>query len=64
MLDDLKQEKLFNPFRSRITLMGYSFGAMHTLKVAELEQQSNRLCIDRYVAINPPVDLRYAMKQA
>ena len=64
VLDDLKQEKLFNPFRSRITLMGYSFGAMHTLKVAELEQQSNRLCIDRYVAINPPVDLRYAMKQA
>lgn len=64
VLDDLKGAKLFNPFRSQITLMGYSFGAMHTLKIAELEQHSNRLGIDHYVAINPPVDLRYAMKQA
>lgn len=65
VLDDLKREGLFNPARTRVALMGYSFGAMHTLKIAELEERAgNKLGIDRFVAINPPVDLRHAMKQA
>ncbi|WP_294502890.1 MlaA family lipoprotein [uncultured Victivallis sp.] len=65
VLNDLKEAELFDPASTRIALMGYSFGAMHTLKVAQLEARSgNRLGIDRFVAINPPVDLHYAMKQA
>ena len=65
VLNDLKEAGLFDPASTRVALMGYSFGAMHTLKVAQLEARSGeRLGIDRYVAINPPVDLRYAMKQA
>ncbi len=64
VLDDLKSDGLYDPSRTRIALLGYSLGAMQTLKIAELEETSNTLGIDRYVAINPPVDLQYALKTA
>ena len=54
-------EKIRDP---EVVLLGYSFGALHTLKIAELEAQENTLGIRRYLAINPPVDLDYAMTQA
>lgn len=47
-----------------ITLIGYSFGGLHTLKIAELEAAGPELGISRYVAINPPVDLRHAVETA
>ncbi len=47
-----------------ITLTGYSFGGLHTLKVAELETHDPTLGIKRYVAINPPVDLKNAIASA
>lgn len=64
VLDDLKANRLYDPSRTRIALLGYSLGAMQVLKIAELEEQSDTLAIDRYVAVNPPVDLRYALRTA
>ncbi len=62
VLDELTAaEKIRDP---EVVLLGYSFGALHTLKIAELEAQENTLGIRRYLAINPPVDLDYAMTQA
>ena len=62
VLDELSAaEKVSDP---EVVLLGYSFGALHTLKIAELEAKENTLGIRRYLAINPPVDLDYAMKQA
>ena len=62
VLDELTAaEKIRDP---EVVLLGYSFGALHTLKIADLEAQENTLGIRRYLAINPPVDLDYAMTQA
>ncbi len=38
-----------DPSRTRIALLGYSLGAMQVLKIAELEEKSATLGIDRYV---------------
>ena len=64
VLDDLKASRLYDPSRTRIALLGYSLGAMQVLKIAELEEKSATLGIDRYVAVNPPTDLRYALETA
>lgn len=64
VLDDLKASRLYDPSRTRIALLGYSLGAMQVLKIAEQEEASGTLGIDRYVAVNPPVDLRYALRTA
>ena len=62
VLDELAAaEKISDP---EVVLLGYSFGALHTLKIAELEAKENTLGIRRYLAINPPADLDYAMTQA
>lgn len=47
-----------------ISLLGYSLGGMHTLKIAELEEMENTLGISRFVAINPPVELGNALEIA
>ena len=47
---------------AEITLAGYSMGALHTLFIADLERQRPELNIKRYLALNPPVDLLYALK--
>ena len=59
ILEDLAKNKNFKP--SRIVIAGYSLGAMQTLHLASLESRKNILGASRYVAINPPVDLLYAM---
>jgi hypothetical protein len=61
ILDDLKSNKNLNP--SRKVMIGYSLGALHSLFIANMETSKNTLGIDRYVAINPPVNLLYGMKQ-
>ena len=61
ILNDLAENKKFKP--SRIVVVGYSLGAMQTLHLAELENRQNTLGISRYIAINPPVDLLYAMER-
>ncbi|MBO4632835.1 MAG: VacJ family lipoprotein [Lentisphaeria bacterium] len=47
---------------AEITLAGYSMGALHTLFIADLERRQQELNIKRYLALNPPVDLQYALK--
>lgn len=60
--------QLEDRYEERITgaaVMGLSLGAMHTLYLAGLEDElyEGELRFDRYLAINPPVDLLYAMNQ-
>ncbi len=49
-------------FREKV-LMGTSFGAMQTLFIASQESKENTLNISRYIAVNPPIELVYAIKQ-
>lgn len=44
-------------------LVGYSLGGLHTLFIGAKEQNDPKLKFDRYVAINPPVDLLYSLKR-
>lgn len=61
-LSDLKKDELIsNP---EIILTGYSFGGMHTLKIAELEKNDPQINFKKYLAVNPPVSLAYAAIQA
>lgn len=46
----------------KLILCGYSMGALQLLHIAAMEEKSPRLPIERYIAINPPVDLLVAMK--
>lgn len=61
ILDDLRENKKLKPAEK--VMIGYSLGALHTLFIAQMEMPENKLGIDRYVAINPPVNLMYGMKQ-
>ena len=61
ILEDLAKNKQFKP--ERIIIAGYSLGAMQTLHLAEQESRENTLGASRYIAVNPPVDLLYAMDQ-
>ena len=58
---DLQKRGLLKRKNTRITLAGYSLGALHTLKIAELEKENPELGIKQFIAINPPVSLRHAM---
>lgn len=61
-LDELRERgEIKSPYT---VLAGYSMGAMHALKIASTENGKGRLKLDRVVAINPPVDLRYALEHA
>ena len=61
-LDELKKDQLIrNP---ELVLTGYSFGGMHTLKIAELEEKEPLLGIRQYLAISPPASLDHAILQA
>ncbi len=55
-----KEEKC--EFRDKI-LVGTSFGGMATLFVADKENKNNTLGISKYIAISPPIELVYAIKQ-
>lgn len=58
---DLAENKSIVPGRKFV--VGYSLGALHTLFIAQSEMSENRLGIDKFVAINTPVDLRYGMSR-
>ena len=47
----------------RKVLVGTSLGALHTLYIAGMERRAEKLTFARYLAINPPVDLLYAMNK-
>ena len=61
-MDDMKKDGLIrNP---ELVITGYSFGGMHTLKIAELEEKQPLLAAKKYLAVNPPASLKYAAVQA
>lgn len=45
-------------------LVGTSFGGMSTLFLADKENKQNTLGISKFIAISPPIELVYAIKQA
>ena len=61
ILEDLKEKHNINPAEK--TVVGTSFGAVASLFVAEKESKENTLGIKNYVAISPPIELKYALTQ-
>jgi ABC-type transporter lipoprotein component MlaA len=55
----------FGPRVTSSTLLGYSLGAIETLFLAaqQAERPRSSVRFDRFVAVNPPVDLGYAARQ-
>ncbi len=58
-----KMEEKYDTKFSKKVLLGTSFGAMTTLFVAENENKEKMLDIDKYISINPPVELMFALKE-
>ncbi len=61
VLEDLAVNKALKPERK--VMVGLSMGALHTLFIAQQEMSGGKLGIDRYVAINPPVNLKYGLAE-
>lgn len=61
IIDKLERENNCK-FSGRI-LTGTSFGAMMTLFLADKESKNNTLNISKFIAISPPIELVYAIKQ-
>lgn len=61
ILSDLKEKYEYKP--SSKTIVGTSFGAVASLFVAEKEAKNNTLGVDKYIAISPPIELKYALLQ-
>jgi ABC-type transporter lipoprotein component MlaA len=61
--DELDDE--FGPRVTSATLLGYSLGAIETLFLATRQAELPRTGVrfDRFVAVNPPVDLGYSARQ-
>ena len=57
---DKLEDKYECNFTDRVVL-GTSFGAFATLFVADLESKENTLNITKYISINPPIELLYAV---
>lgn len=58
-----KLENKYNHTFNEKVVLGTSFGAMTTLFLANEESKENTLNITKYISINPPVELLYAMNQ-
>lgn len=56
------QDRYNCEFSDKIVI-GTSFGAMTTLFLAEKESKENTLNISKFISINPPIELLYAMRQ-
>lgn len=61
IINKLESEKGYK-FSDKI-LVGTSFGAMMTLFLADKESKNETLGISKYIAISPPIELVYAIKQ-
>jgi len=60
----LKKLENENPGKiRRKILIGSSMGALHTLFIADMNYKSGNDAFSRYIAVNPPVDLLYAMRK-
>lgn len=63
---DLLLRKLKKDYPSKIRrkiLIGSSMGALHTLFIADMNYKAGDQTFSRYIAINPPVDLLFAMRK-
>ena len=61
IIDKIQKKYQIEP-KERV-VVGTSFGAMMTLFVADKESRENKLNIDKFIAISPPINLLYVMKQ-
>jgi len=61
ILENLKEKYGYEPKKKII--VGTSFGGVGALFVANSESKENTLNINKYVAISPPIELLYALKQ-
>lgn len=61
IIDKLTKEEECN-FKDKV-LVGTSFGAMQTLFMGDKESKNNTLCISKFIAISPPIELVYAINQ-
>ena len=53
-------------YSSRVTgtsIVGYSLGGLYTLFIAKLDDEYSLIKFDRFLAINPPVNLLYALNK-
>ena len=65
ILEDLREKvsesNRFTP--DGIHLIGTSMGAVHALHIAALEEKDPQLNARKIIAVNPPVDLQFALKE-
>ena len=61
ILENLKEQYGYEPKKK--VIVGTSFGAVGSLFVAEKESKDNTLSVNRYIAISPPIELKYALLQ-
>ncbi len=61
ILEKLKEKYSYEPREK--TIVGTSFGAVASLFVAEKESKNNILGVNRFIAISPPIELKYALLQ-
>jgi ABC-type transporter lipoprotein component MlaA/pimeloyl-ACP methyl ester carboxylesterase len=55
--------RTYNGRFTKRMLVGMSMGGTHAMEIAAIEDIEERVDFDAYVAINPPVQLRYAAEQ-
>ena len=56
-------EEKYNCKPEKKIIVGTSFGAVCSLFVAEKESKNNILSVNQYIAISPPIELKYALLQ-
>ena len=61
ILEELEEKNSYRPEKKII--VGTSFGAVCSLFVADKESQNNTLSVNQYIAISPPIELKYALSQ-
>ncbi len=63
VLDDIRQQQRHGAWLDpeRVAIVGYSQGGLNALFLADMEMRDPYLGIDRYLAIDPPVDLMKAL---
>ncbi len=54
------ESKYGTQFKNKV-VFGTSFGAMSALFLADLEAKDNKLNITKFISVNPPIELLYAM---
>jgi len=48
---------------SKKVLIGLSLGALHSLFISDIDNKQNKIGFERFIALNPPIDVFYALEQ-